>query len=240
MERFDYLSEHSDAAGTVFRDMLFLMLLCLVAVIFLVTFLIHPVARKEAAPLRAEILIEAMWPSGTRYDVDLWTMGPDGIAVGWGLHAHAPSVNLERDDRGKAEDAAEINYEAISVRTRQPGEYAVNLHMFYPHGDPLPVPVFVKVMGRGELGQIYAAEVLLERRYQELTVVRFELDGEGRLVKDSVGNAYKEVVPVSSSYMRGQPMERVERAPTDWPSWVGGRPRVSGRFSARQVIPRDQ
>lgn len=237
---FDYLAEDSEASGTVFRDMLFLMILALVAVIFLISALLSPVAHKEAAPLRAEILIEAMWPTGTHYDVDLWTMGPDGIPVGWGPHAHAPSVNLERDDRGQAEDAAQLNYEAISVRTREPGEYAVNLHMFYPHGDKLPVPVFVKVVGKDELGEIYSGEILLERRYQEVTVVRFVLDQNGKLVPNSVSNAYKEVVPVASSFMRGKTMEYTPRDAPEWPSFVGGRPGVTGRFSAREVVPRGQ
>lgn len=240
MEQFDYLSEASDTASIIFRDMLFLMMLGLVAVIFLITVFISSVPKKEAAPLRAEILIEAMWPTGTKYDVDLWTMGPDGIPVGWGLHAHAPSVNLERDDRGKADDASEINYEAISVRTHQAGEYSVNLHMFYPHGEPLPVPVFVKVVGKSGIGQIYSGQMMLDHRYQELTVVRFTLDAEGALVKDSVNNTYKEVMPVSTSYQRGKPMEHIEKAPTEWPSWVGGRPGVNGRFSARQAVPRGQ
>lgn len=240
MEQFDYLSEFSEVSGTVFRDMLFLMMLGLVAVIFLVTFLINPTAKKASAPLRSEILIEAMWPTGTRYDVDLWMMGPDGEPVGWGLYAHAPSENLERDDRGTAEDAADINYESITVRTRQPGEYIVNLHMFYPHGESLPVPVFVNVTGKSDLGQIYSGEVMLVRRFQELTVVRFKLDVEGHLVKDSINNDYKEVVPVSTDYQRGKPLVRNAKKPTDWPSWVGGRPGVKGRFSARQAIPRGQ
>ena len=208
MDRLDFGIPELDTAGTVFRDMLFLMVLGLVVLIFLVSFLIGPPAKHGQTAQVAEIVIEAIWPTGTKYDVDLWTMGPDGIPVGWGVHTTTGSLNLERDDRGKREDAAELNYETISVRTREPGEYTVNVHMFHNFGDPLPVPVFVKVTGKHDLGEIFSGQVMLERLRQELTVVRFKLDEHGMLVDGSLNNAYKEVLPVSSPEMRGLPSDQ--------------------------------
>lgn len=207
MEAFQFEGEGGalDAAGTVFRDMLFLMVLGLVVVIFLITFLIAPVGKKFETEQRAEIVIEAVWPSGTKYDVDLWSMGPDGVPVGWGVWEAAPSLNLERDDRGKLDDVAEINFESISVRTLEAGEYVVNLHMFYNHGEPLPVPVVVTVVSKNEdIGRIFSGQVMLNHLREEVTVVRFSLDDDGNLVPGSVGNAYKEVIPVSSKFMRGR------------------------------------
>ena len=208
MDRLDFGIPELDTAGTVFRDMLFLMVLGLVVLIFLVSFLIGPPAKHGQTAQVAEIVIEAIWPTGTKYDVDLWTMGPDGIPVGWGVHTTTGSLNLERDDRGKREDAAELNYEMISVRTREPGEYTVNVHMFHNFGDPLPVPVFVKVTGKHDLGEIFSGQVMLERLRQELTVVRFKLDEHGMLIDGSLNNAYKEVLPVSSPEMRGLPSDQ--------------------------------
>jgi len=208
MDRLDFGIPEMDTAGTVFRDMLFLMVLGLVVLIFLVSFLIGPPAKHGQTAQVAEIVIEAIWPTGTKYDVDLWTMGPDGIPVGWGVHTTTGSLNLERDDRGKREDAAELNYEMISVRTREPGEYTVNVHMFHNFGDPLPVPVFVKVTGKHDLGEIFSGQVMLERLRQELTVVRFKLDEHGMLIDGSLNNAYKEVLPVSSPEMRGLPSDQ--------------------------------
>ncbi|MCZ6552926.1 MAG: hypothetical protein O7A67_03905 [SAR324 cluster bacterium] len=208
MDRLDFGIPELDTAGTVFRDMLFLMVLGLVVLIFLISFLIGPPAKHGQTAQVAEIVIEAIWPTGTKYDVDLWTMGPDGIPVGWGVHTTTGSLNLERDDRGKREDAAELNYEMISVRTREPGEYTVNVHMFHNFGDPLPVPVFVKVTGKHDLGEIYSGQVMLERLRQELTVVRFKLDEHGMLIDGSLNNAYKEVLPVSSPEMRGLPSDQ--------------------------------
>jgi hypothetical protein len=184
----EFYEEDVDPAVTVFRDMLFLMVLSLVVVIFLLTFLINPVEKTDDVPMRTEIMVEAMWPSGTKYDVDLWSMGPDKRPVGWGVFSAGPILNLERDDRGVINDTSNMNYELITVRKREPGEYIINLHLYNEFKEPLPVPVNVKVMGKGDIGEIFSGEVLLERRKQELTVVRYTLDVDGSLIRDSINN----------------------------------------------------
>ena len=85
---------NEDPSSIAFRDILFLMVFSLVVVIFLLTFLINPVPKPDDVPLRTQILIEATWPSGTAYDVDLWGMGPDGVPVGWGIYEAGPALNL--------------------------------------------------------------------------------------------------------------------------------------------------
>ncbi|HEX9771234.1 MAG TPA: hypothetical protein VGA50_18820 [Kiloniellales bacterium] len=187
-------SEAHDPSGVAFRDMLFLMVFSLVVVIFLLTFLINPVPKPEDVPLRTQILIEATWPSGTAYDVDVWGLGPDGVPVGWGVFEAGPSLNLERDDRGKINDSSELNYEWMSIRSLQPGEYAINLHLYNEYKEPLPVPVKVRVTGKGDIGEIYTGEVLLKRRKEEVTVVRFALDSDGKVVEDSVHDLYKPIL----------------------------------------------
>jgi hypothetical protein len=185
----EFLEEELDPTGIVFRDALFFMLLSLVVIIFLLTFMITPAAeRKDEAPIRDEIMIEASWPSGTKYDVDLWGMAPDKRPVGWGVFAAGPIMNHERDDRGMINDTSQLNYEVMTVRKREPGEYIVNLHMYNEFKEPLPLPVQVKVLGKGDIGEIYSGEVLLERRKQELTVVRFTLDVDGSLLRDTINN----------------------------------------------------
>ena len=71
MNPFEFFGEERDPAGIAFRDVLFLMVFSLIVVIFLLTFLINPINNPEEVPLRTEILIEATWPSGTAYDVEL-------------------------------------------------------------------------------------------------------------------------------------------------------------------------
>jgi hypothetical protein len=185
----DFLEEETDPTGIVFRDALFFMLLSLVVVIFLLTFLISPAAeRTDQAPIRDEIVIEATWPTGSKYDIDLWGMGPDKRPVGWGVFSAGSIMNHERDDRGAVNDTSDLNYEVMTVRKREPGEYIINLHMYDTHKDPLPVPVLVKVVGKSGLGVIYSGQVLLERSKEELTVVRFTLDVDGSLLRNSVNN----------------------------------------------------
>lgn len=195
MDDFDGFSIHKqEPAGIAFRDVLFLMVFSLVVVIFLLTFLINPVQKPDEVPLRTQILIEITWPSGTAYDIDLWGMGPDGVPVGWGIFEAGPSLNLERDDRGKINDTSELNYEWMSIRTRDAGEYTVNLHLYNEYREALPVPVKVRVTGKGDLGEIYSEEILLTRRKEEVTAVRFTLDQDGNLIDDSIHNLYKSII----------------------------------------------
>ncbi|MDP6516192.1 MAG: hypothetical protein QF926_06165 [Alphaproteobacteria bacterium] len=194
MSPFEFFDDDADPAGIAFRDVLFLMVFSLVVVIFLLTFLINPVPKAADVPLRTQILIEATWPSGTAYDVDLWGMGPDGTPVGWGIFTAGPSLNLERDDRGKINDTSSLNYEWMSIRTRDPGEYTVNLHLYSEYKEPLPVPVKVRITGKGDIGEIFVDEIILKRKKQEVTVVRFRLDENGDLIENSMHNLYKSIL----------------------------------------------
>ncbi len=194
MNSFDVFDQEHDPAGLAFRDMLFLMVFTLIVVIFLLTFLINPVRKPDEVPLRTQILIEATWPSGTNYDIDLWGMGPDGVPVGWGVFQAGPSLNLERDDRGKINDSSALNYEWMSIRGREAGEYTINLHLYNEYDGLLPVPVKVRVTGKGDLGEIFTDEILMKRRKEEITVVRFTLDGNGDLIRDSIHNLYKSIL----------------------------------------------
>ncbi len=194
MTPFEFFDEGHDPAGMAFRDMLFLMVFSLIVVIFLLTFLINPIKKPDEVPLRTQILIEVTWPSGTAYDIDVWGMGPDGIPVGWGVFQAGPSLNLERDDRGKINDTSDLNYEWMSIRSLDPGEYVINLHLYNNFKEPLPVPVKVRVIGKGDIGDILDEEFLLKRRKEEVTVIRFSLDLDGGLIEDSIHSLYKSIL----------------------------------------------
>ena len=194
MHAFDPVGQEDDPATIVFRDMLFLLVFSLVVVIFLLSFLINPVKKAHEVPLRSQILIEATWPSGTAYDVDLWGMGPDGVPVGWGVFEAGPSLNLERDDRGKINDTSQLNYEWMTVRALDAGDYTINLHLYNEYGEPLPVPVNVRVTGKDDMGEIYSGEIIMTKRKEEVTVVRFSLDQGGALVRDRIHNLYKSIL----------------------------------------------
>ena len=56
------------------------------------------------------------------------------------------------------------------------------------------MPVKVRVTGKGDIGEIYQTEILITRRKEEVTVVRFKLDMDGKLVDDSVHNLYRSIL----------------------------------------------
>ena len=199
MDSFDPPGSTDDSIGVVFRDAMFLMILGMVAVLFLINLLINPKSDKEhEIPIQGEVVIQAFWPSGTAYDVDLWVMGPDKIPVGWGHHETTSAVNLERDDRGIINDASDVNYEMISVRQRLPGEYIVNVHLYNPYSEPVPVPVTVNVVGKEDLGEIYSGVVVINERPREVTVVRFALGADGKLVPGSLNSNEINIVPAQN------------------------------------------
>ena len=109
------------------------------------------------------------------------------MPVGWGVFSQGSILNHERDDRGMINDTSDLNYEVTTVRKRVAGEYIVNLHLYNDFKEPMPVPVKVRVIGKGD-GAIFSGDIMLERRKQELTVVRFTLDEEGSVIQDSVSN----------------------------------------------------
>jgi len=196
MDSFDPPGSSDDAAAVVFRDAMFLMILGMVAVLYLINLLINPKSdRKHEIPIHGEVVIQAFWPSGTAYDVDLWVMGPDKVPVGWGQHETTPAVNLERDDRGQINDASDVNYEMISVRQRLAGEYIVNVHLYSPYSEPMPVPVTVTVVGKEDLGEIYSGVSVINERPREVTAVRFALGEDGKLVPGSVNQDPAYIVP---------------------------------------------
>ena len=196
MDSFDPPGSTEDSVGVIFRDAMFLLILGMVAVLFLINLLINPKSQKQAEiPIQDEIVIQAFWPSGTAYDVDLWVMGPDKIPVGWGHHETTSAVNLERDDRGIINDSSDVNYEMISVRQRLAGEYIVNVDLYNPYSEPLPVPVTVNVVGKDDLGEIYSGVILINQRPREVTAVRFSLGSDGKLVAGSKNSEQINIVP---------------------------------------------
>ena len=52
----------------------------------------------------------------------------------------------------------------------------------------------VRVTGKGDIGEIYETEILMKRRKEEVTVVRFRLDEDGKLVDDSIHNLHRSIL----------------------------------------------
>lgn len=188
MRELDYLDD--DPWGTVFRDVILLALIGLVAMVILL--LPHITQKKDLETVEittpGNVVVEVHWSSKLPVDVDLWVQAPHKAPVGfWNLGGH--TFNLLRDDLGGDEDATNENYEVSYSRGIPAGEYIVNVHMYgpLPPGTAVPVSVAVSVKKKlDDARQILKTDVRLVRHNQEDTAFRFRLTADGDLVPGSV------------------------------------------------------
>ncbi len=195
MEELDYIDE--DAWGTVFRDVILLVLVGFVAMVIML--LPHiTVANKESQQTRVpgNVIVEMHWPSNLPVDVDLWVMAPGAVPVGF-WNQGGEIFNLLRDDLGIVGDATDENYEITYSRGIPKGEYIVNVHMYgpLPPGVTVPVNVVVSVKKKyDDTNQILKTEIELTRKNQEETAFRFKLTGDGDLVPGSVSTLRRPLI----------------------------------------------
>lgn len=111
-------------------------------------------------------------------------------------------MHLDRDDLGLGNDVMEVagkkvvnpvNQEIVSIRGIASGEYVVNLHLYRDdRGQSVPVKVKVeKLNPKVEL--VYYGDVILKRRGDERTAVRFSVTSDGRV--HDVNRLTKAIVP---------------------------------------------
>ena len=188
--------DHDDPVGTVFRDMIMLALAGFVAVVVIVLPFVNPPGEDASGEVDApgNVIVEISWPDELDTDVDLWVQAPGDVPVGYS-NKGGLIFNLLRDDLGHNADVSGRNYEMSYSRGIPPGEYTVNLHLYRNVSGVYPVPVRVVVSvkndARGSARQILYADTELKFQGQELTVFRFELDENARLVPGSVHSLYK-------------------------------------------------
>jgi hypothetical protein len=199
---FDPFEE--DASGTVFRDVVMLALVGFVAVVVMLLPHLNPPGAKTADNMSppGNVIVEIRWPDEVDADVDLWVQAPGDVPVGYS-NKGGVVFNLLRDDLGNRLDVTGLNYETSYSRGIEPGEYAVNLHLYRnPSGvSPIPVTVVtsVKRNAKETARQLLASDVLLVNEGEELTVYRFGLSEDGNLVAGSVHSLFKELRSWSAS-----------------------------------------
>ena len=182
----------ADSESTVFRDVLMLALAGFMAIVILLLPHLNPPGEEAVASEKppGNVLVEARWGDGLRTDVDLWVQAPGDVPVGYSNKGGA-IFNLLRDDLGMRADATPLNYEVSYARGIPAGEYTVNLHL-YRNEEPgeaavrTTVTVSVKSDPDRSAEQILVSAVDLRREGEEVTVFRFRLDEDGRLVPGSV------------------------------------------------------
>jgi len=192
----DDIFSTSDDYQTVFRDLIFLVLVGFVVMLILVISHINPPTKEEESDAIkiGSVVVDVIWPSKLDADVDLWVKSPgDKRPVGYSNRA-GKIFNLLRDDRGNAGDVTEINYEVASTRGAPAGEYIINLHL-YRSGSNVTLPlenIIVSATYRrspqAKAIKIFKKVVVLTRQGEEITIVRFRLTEEGTLEPGSLHN----------------------------------------------------
>lgn len=186
----------NDDGDTVFRDVIMLALCGFVAIVLLLLPHLNPPTKAAEQEIASpgNVLVEVYWPEKLNTDVDLWVQAPGDVPVGYSnMGGHI--FNLLRDDLGTVQDATELNYEVSYSRGIPSGEYTVNLHLFRNNSRestiPATVVVSVKRSRQDRAQQLLTTKVSLDRNGQEITAFRFRLDGDGKLIRDSVHSLYK-------------------------------------------------
>ncbi len=182
-----------NASHTTWRD--FTLILVMVFFVFVVWMLPHlnPPAEDAQSKPPGNVVVHIVWPNGN-IDVDLWLWGPGEVApVGYSNKSGA-LWNLLRDDVGTTSDLSGINYENAYTRGVPAGEYIINVHC-YSCSMALPVlvklEVMVKVTPNGQMVALAYTEAELVEQREEITMVRFELDREGKLVPGSMSHLFE-------------------------------------------------
>jgi hypothetical protein len=189
MRTLEQLDE--DDGGTVFRDVIMLALAGFVAMVILLLPHLNPPgeALDETTQPPGNVIVEVRWPDEIDADVDLWVEAPGDVPVGYS-NKGGKTFNLLRDDLGKRADATGLNYEVSYSRGIPAGEYTVNVHLYRNASGIFPIPVTVvtsvKRSPKESARQLLASKVELAREGEEITVYRFELSEDGRLVPGSV------------------------------------------------------
>lgn len=192
--------DHS--SGTLFRDVLLLAISGLMLSLIILVFHIHPPKENDAEKERSRgnIRVEIIWPQELNVDIDLWSKAPGDAPVGYS-NLTGLVFNLVRDDLGNYADLSEMNYEVSFTRGIPPGEYIINLHWFSnSHGaTQVPVKVLITMKKNDDGGgkespiQVLSKSVVLNHVAEEITVIRFRLDENRDLVRDSFSTLFEKL-----------------------------------------------
>ncbi len=171
-------------ARTAFLDVL--MIVILILIIILKTEDNTSKSDDEVPP--GSVIVQAEWQEGIDVDIDLWVRAPNDVAVGYS-NKGSQYFNLLRDDLGATGDVTPLNMEYSYSRGQPPGEYAVNLHYFTKRGkvpEAIVVQVRISVVQSRKTVIIFERTVTLTLVGREITVQRFTLDENGKVVGESI------------------------------------------------------
>ena len=177
--------------GRAFLDLVFIMLFAFMASDVMMLPWLNPEGEEQSEQVEAQgdLIFEVEWPPGIPVDVDLWVRAPGYVAVGYS-NQNVGGCNLLRDDLGLTGDPLEGNYEQTQCRGLPSGEWVVNVHYYRgtPRDRGVPVKWVVRALDGAVMQTILKGDDWLEAQEQELTMVRFHLGVDGKLIAGSQHN----------------------------------------------------
>lgn len=203
-------SDDDDDTGTVFRDVIFLLMITFVILFLIAVLHINPVAEpvKEDIKPPGNVIVNIFWEDGKNIDVDLWMQGPDDARpVGYSNRAGG-TFNLLRDDLGATNDKTRKNFENGYSRGLPEGEYVINVHMFshkeFKKEWPVNVEIVVTVMdpdeGKSSAYEVASAVIPLTKPGDEVTAVRFKINGRKQVIPESISQIQKKLRSRSNDF----------------------------------------
>ena len=190
--------KHRLQTDIAFRDVTLIVLFGFISIVVLLLPHLKTAEEIEAGEKPpGNLTVMITWPAGWDTDVDLWVLAPGDRPVGYSNRGGIV-FDLLRDDRGNIFDDYALNYEYAFTRGVPAGEYVINLHLFgNPQGE-YPVPVTVEVSLSQEkpartVQTLLIADqpILLQKPGEEITVFRFRMTSDGRMVPGSVNTIPK-------------------------------------------------
>lgn len=183
---------HSSAIG--FLDLLFNCLIVFVFMFVVAFAQIEPEKKKAEIKTKAEFIITMTWSELDSNDVDVWIQDPAGNLISFQSKS-AGLTHIDRDDRGQAGDvfmtsdgrkvAYDYNQEIVTIRGIIPGEWIVNIHL-YKQNQPKPSEVKIRMdQLNPKVTTPFNETIILDKHWQEKTVLRFTLNDKGEILKTS-------------------------------------------------------
>lgn len=157
---------------------------CLLLVFVVIALIERPQASPVSPQTSGQYAVIISWPRANQDDIDEYVMDPAGNTA-WFGGLNAGNMHLEHDDLGAAGNyPGQPNVERVIIRQAIPGEYIVNIHMYFKYSKG-------QVRIQADLWRLTGTPTVLLSRTaslsfngQEHTMFRFTVR-DGRLVSSN-------------------------------------------------------
>jgi len=190
-----------------FTDLLFNLLLGY-AFLFIISFLlIQPIVKKAEVSTQAEFIITVTWPADNSDDIDTWLEDPLGNLI-WFRQKENGLMHIDRDDIGSITDTLKLadgtiiiypyNQEITTIRGFVPGEWILNIHVYRKREKEATLVKVTVDKLNPTLQTIILKEIEMVENWEEVTVARFEMTGNGEIM--SIDDLPKRLVKAGGNY----------------------------------------